>query len=90
MSALYDNRARGEMLTFPPVPLPLVKSPPWSMTIITRVGQFGKIYMTSSKECLVLTFRDNSVESRSSVSETVLSSAELTEVTSGLGDNIVV
>lgn len=36
------------------------------------------------------TFRDNSVESRSSVSETVLSSAELTEVTSGLGDNIVV
>jgi len=35
-------------------------------------------------------FRDNSVEGRSSVSETVLSSAELTEVTSGLGDNIVV
>ena len=66
-------------MDFPPVPLWLVN---WNQCCDLRTKT---TYVTTLEHEV----RDDSVESRSGVTEAVLSGTELTEVTGGLGDNVV-
>lgn len=69
-------------MDFPPVPSPRVKSPPWSMTRERAMARVRNATRRIKKEVEnQLTVGDNSVERRSRVSESVLSSGQLSEVT---------
>jgi hypothetical protein len=72
-------------MDFPPVPLWLVKSPPWSMNCKGENKELMAFFMMWKGTDVW----DDTVELAASVPESVLASGQLTEVARGSGDCVV-